>query len=479
MPIRLREWIQREWHNAGRDTFRASGDLNDLSSLLTSPHHVELKRAPAWEAHLDFPSGFDEAEAAFYDRTNQRVIFAGLNASNQLAAVYADVTTDPWTMSGIVTLIASAISVAGLERMNWTIWGGDLYVVCSDGFVYRGAYGTTVSVFYNTAANAIALCPFGDRMYLALSTGAIMRLNAADNAFEAYFDPIANLTIVWMTAFRGYILVVTRRPTGELVLHRLQADASNPHLDTLAIIPAARGDAQLSGLVAQTLFALHDDALFLSPGRDKLLDGGNGMILYRFNGTAVDLWSTHTFTAESLTHFGLLTWRDQLVLYELTATAHLFYTLVGHGWSTGIPALAAAAAPAIQTCWVAAGELVMATDDGTDEGIKYLSHDTLSDGYLLTPYLDMQTPAKKKRLEQITVLMDSKAASSNIVIKYRTDDTAGWTTAATEVNTLRAVASGIAVEYYQLQLRIELDDNSGANTDYRIEAVSVLYSVDI
>ena len=76
----------------------------------------------------------------------------------------------------------------------------------------------------------------------------------------------------------------------------------------------------------------------------------------------------------------------------------------------------------------------------------------------------------------IVVLLDDCSASFSAIIKYRTDNATSWTTAATQTNTKRAVADTIGAEFYTLQVRIDLDDDTGLNKDFRIDSVSVLYT---
>ena len=476
MPIRLREWVQREWTNAGAASYRASGDFQDLDSLLPTPNRLELKRAPTWSGHAVFPTGFDTCKAAFYDHANQRVVFIGQNGSSQLASAYADVTSS-WSMTGPHTLVASTLSPGGLDHLNARYWGGDLYVIASDSTVYRGSsYTSTLSAFYS-AADAKALCPFADRMLLATTGGDIVRLNDADSAFESCFAPVGDLDIRFMAPFRGYLLVVTRDPSGDLLIHKLPPDASSPTLTTLATVPAATDDQTLAGLQGATLFALHDDKLYLTPGRDTLLDGSKGLNVYGFNGSQVSLVAQQSLSTASPIHFGLIPWRDHLLLYDISTTAQSFKALVGSHFTDCLPDQSRTI-PTHSILYNPGGELFFPATSGVNEGLHYLSASSLSDGFLVTPRLDMGSPARQKRLEQITVLLDGAASDFKVPIKYRTDDNTSWTTAATANNTRRATATAIAQPFYTLQLRIDLDDDTGANQDIRIEAISVLYSID-
>ena len=443
-----------------------------------APHHLEVRRAPAWETQVDFPAGFSGCENMFYDFANQRVVFVGIDGSSQLAACYADVTADPWSMSSVTTLVASAINPGGVHRQNVQWWGGDLYVIASNGNVYRGSSYTAAIASFYASGDAQCIAPFAGRMYMAATDGTIYRLNDGDTAFESYCTSAGNLKIRGMFAFKGQMLVVSLAPTGHVLLHRLPIEASTPKLATVASIPSSRGDQQLSGLIGTNFRALLWDKLYFSTGRDKLLDGSEGINLFTFNGTTVELVTSYSFTNSALLFYGLLPWHDHVLVYELAANSQVFKLLEGNGWATGIPGLTLVSGPTIFNLFAPGGELVLLTISGSDEGIRYLSHDTLSDGHIITPWLDMQQPGRQKRLESITVLMDGRTNNFKVPIKYRVDDTGSWTTAATGNNTLRPTATGIGEAFYTLQVRIDLDDDTGGNQDHRIQAIDVLFSID-
>ena len=76
------------------------------------------------------------------------------------------------------------------------------------------------------------------------------------------------------------------------------------------------------------------------------------------------------------------------------------------------------------------------------------------------------------------------AASFGCKIEYRTDDTAPWTDAGTESNTLRASVNDLTDSFYTVQLRITLDDDTGNDEDIRVaadlrgDAISVIYTIE-
>jgi hypothetical protein len=305
-----------------------------------------------------------------------------------------------------------------------------------------------------------------------------MRLNAADAAFEAYFTPVADLDVRYLAPYRGYLLVVTRTEEGRLQIHRLPTDATSPALDTMATIPPATADNALAGLLATKLFAIYDDELYFSPGRDSLVDGGKGINLYAFNGSQVRHVAPQPLITADPYFFGFIPWRHHLALFDLSSTAQTFQTLVGRRFTGTLPELSDTL-PSYKTLFNLGGDLVLLTTDGAGgEGIRYTSSTALEDGYLQTPRLDMGSPALAKKLHQITALLDGAASGFKVLLKYRTDDTATWTTAATANNTQRAAATGIDQTFYTLQVQLLLDDDSEGNQDIRVESLSVLYSID-
>ena len=55
---------------------------------------------------------------------------------------------------------------------------------------------------------------------------------------------------------------------------------------------------------------------------------------------------------------------------------------------------------------------------------------------------------------------------------------AGWTDAGTDSNTLRASVNDLTDSFYTVQLRITLDDDTGNDEDIRIDAISVIYTIE-
>jgi hypothetical protein len=475
MAVTVKEWIQREWIQSQVDLYHNRGDFYNLSGLSPNVIRETLKRSPAWSSHLTH-SGLTAVKAMFYDENNDRYVLLGTNAASHLASTYFSST---WVAKGTIYELSAATSgPGGLSMRNALYFGGYVYVIGADSHVYRGAsYTAGLADFYATA-DAVCLAALGGRVYMAATYGKIWRLNDANDALETHYDSIANFYPLFMTPFRNYLLVVGKQYDGSIHIYHLSQSISgaNPGiLSETAALPAASADYPTYG----SLFAVHEDKLYFSPGRYANPDGTKVIDIYSFNGSQIERVARVPDSVASPGAAGLIAWRGELLFYAPSGTGTQNYKmLVGDQFVDAIPGtinvtgLSAIAANL-------GGELITVGLDGSsNEGIHHAGGAALQDGHLVTARLDMDHPGLQKRLSRITVLLDGAATDFKVVIKYRTDDNTTWTTATTGNNTRRAVASDIATHFYTLQLRIELDDDTGAgNQDIRILAVSVTYSI--
>ncbi len=476
MAVTVKEWVQREWTRSRADLYDRQGDFYNLSGLSPDTTRRALRRSPAWSAHLTH-SGLTAVKAMFYDENNDRYVLLGTNAASHLASTYF---SSAWSHVASTYELSTATSgPGGLSQRNVAYFGGYLYVIGANGHVYRGgSYTSGLSDFY-TSTDAVALTVLGGRVYLAHTYGKISRLNDAGSAFETHYDSIANFYPLFMTAFRGYLLVVGKQYDGTLHLYRLpqSASESNPSfLHEIATVPGASAAYPTHG----SLFALHGDKLYFSPGRYTNPDGTKAIDIYTFNGSQVERIAQIPDSVASPGSAGLIHWRGELLFYAPAGTGTQNYKmLVGDQFVDAIPGtinvtgLSAIAANL-------GGELVTVGLDGSsNHGIHHAGGSALQDGHLITARLDMGHPGLQKLLNRIVVLLDAKATDFKVVVKYRIDDTAAWTTATTANDTQRAISSDIATHFYTLQLRIELDDDTGAgDQDIRILSTSVVYTIE-
>ena len=87
MPIKAREWTQREWTRPNVGIFREKGDFDNLTGWYPDLRRQKLHRAPDWDDHVTWPADFGNVEGAFYDQANQFYVFVGEKLSTDTLAV--------------------------------------------------------------------------------------------------------------------------------------------------------------------------------------------------------------------------------------------------------------------------------------------------------------------------------------------------------------------------------------------------------
>jgi len=471
MTTKVKEWVQREWTQPGVDLYRERGDFHSLTGLRPDVIHHTLTRSPHVSSLVQH-SGLSTIQAMFYDDVNERKVLIGKNAASNLASGYYH---SGWTFAGPYELTTYTDTLGGKQLRNVAYFGGYLYVITDDLKVYRGSgYVGAITEFYATT-DAQILAPLGGRLYAATTSGKILRLNDANTAFETHYDPVADYTPLYLTAFRDYLAIVGKQ-AGHLHIYRVPQSASgaNPHhLQEAAIVPGDTGAYPANGC----FFATVGDKLYLSPGRHTNPAGTKTYDIYSWNGSQLERVAQIEDTNTSPSSAGLLAWQGELVFYSLYTTTQTLKMLVGNQFVDFLPATVDVTnvTPVIATL----GEnIVLYAKSGADYGIHHTELDKLQDGHLISARLDMGHPGRVKRLDRITVLLDDNASDFKVIIKYRTNDATSWTTATTANNTRRATIGDLGVAFYTLQLHIELDDDTGNDENINIQAVSVIYTID-
>jgi hypothetical protein len=191
-----------------------------------------------------------------------------------------------------------------------------------------------------------------------------------------------------------------------------------------------------------------------------------------------------------------MTWRGRLLAVQNKSGRHIIDALVGDDGPSSSGEWVRMIQPHADQIgrtysypkeWNLGEDLVCTMQDGSgDPALRYIgSNSALGDGFLITSAYDMGLPARSKRLNHITVhtTINSDADTDvKILVKYRTDDDVhtadddNWTTAVTANNTPRAVTAELGVEFYLLQVRVDVDDDSGNNRDRYIQAITIDYS---
>lgn len=469
--VTIREWVQNEWIQPGVDLLHNRGDFYDVSGLYPDLHREALKRSPAWSAHTAH-TGLLDVKGLFYDHTNSRYVMLGSNAADNFASAYFNTS---WSLSGISELSVAFDTLGGQSQRNYLYAGGYLYVIADTRDVYRvSGYTNTLNSFY--ATSDADLLAFGhDRVWMITQDGTIYRLNDADGAFEEYLDPVVNFEALYAMPYRGYMAVVGQHRAGRVSVYRV-APTGATSLQEIASIELASPNPPTTG----SLFALHDDRIFFSPGPRLEPDNTWTTDVYAFNGSQLKRVSQIRSSGAATASVGLLTWRGLLIYYNLQGNVEQeFKMLVGSHFIDFAPAATMNCSSMTPFAVAVATELIATAQDGSSNlGIHYMGDDTFSDGYLVTSRLDMHHPGVEKRLLRVTVMLDDLADGFKINIKYRVNDETSWTTAESALNnSRRAVADGLSVSFYTLQLQVELDDDTGNDEDIRIVAVSIIYSI--
>jgi len=476
MKPTIKTWTQRRFERANVDLALPSGGKDahtvaDLYCLAPDPNTGILRRGPGWTLAQAFPSGFKLPAGAFYDQANQRFCFIGENASGDCVLIY---TTSFTSWSGPHTLV-SGKALGGLSGRNVAYWGGYLWIITDDGYLYRGtSYTSALSSFYS-GGDAQLLAPMNDRMFAATSNGTVLRLTSTPG-MGAYHDPVGDLNPVFLAAFHQYMTVVSQGDDDAIHIFRLP-DYSAHGLHQLGTLPTPTygGDEGCP-------FALYDDRIWLLTARQRQTASQYGIDAYAFNGSRIEraAYLDGQPAATDPDASGLLVWNNRLVYYRLDVSAnngHTFKVLAGDTFVDYAPLSGYGGAGLLTpVAWALGDYLVVTSAGGGDGQLHYANRSSLQDGYVVTSRLDMGYPGRKKRLEQITAILDGAAADFKTVVKYRVDDVGGWTTATTADNSRIARVAGLGVEFYLLQLRVELDDDTGNEEDIGLECVAVTYS---
>lgn len=477
MTVSVKHWLQSEWRRPNIHRWDREGDFSQLSNLEPSIDRRTLQRIPSWSARVRTDTnGLVTVKGMFYDYANSRVVLVGTDGSSQLASCYL---SSAWSLSSKTVLSTATANLGGLSMRNLAYYGGLLWLVGADGKVYKGTGYTSAVAEFDADTDHKLMTPIDHRLYVVCTDGQIKRTNTSLSALYAYLSPSHNLDVRLMIPWRGYGLLVARNDEGYTHLLRMPLESESPYLSDLATLrdpgtPPAYG----------SLYALHDDELYFSPGYVTTRGGKNALNVYAFNGSRVELVTRIVHAANTggsglPAAAGLVSWQGRLIYYALDGTSQIFKQLLDDGEVDH--ATLSADVTAINPIAGSLGSRLICTAKGSgQEGIHYLTDATLSDAYLVTSVLDMGYPDRKKRLDRITVLLDGAAASFSVLLKYRADGASSWTTAATATNTQRAAVDlyASAVEFYTLQLRVDLDDNTGNNEDIAIAAASVTYSID-
>lgn len=473
MAIRLKEWIQREWSQPGVTLFDAPGDFYDLSGLMPHQSGRKLVRAPAWSTKVAATYNSNDAPiqlGAFYDEANDRRVVLVTQADADLYTIYF---SKDWTCNdgGEISIILS--DLGGLHAQNVVYCSEQLYLIGDNGHTYKcTTYTGSLTAVYSGGDSAI-VTPHGDFAYIATTTGEIRQIKSASEV--SLFTPEINLDPIYMTSYKNYLMLVSQGRDGILYFYRFT--------DSGVLVPI--GQIPGSGnYPAGCMFTTYNDLVYFSPGRFKTINNTFALPIYSFNGTRFEFVAQlDNLPTAYVDASGFLHWRGQLIFYSLDQrtgiTDHDFRILIGDKFTPFLPYSDTNGYGYLPAAWSLGGELMFPTRTASAaHGIHHAGSSALSDGYITTSYLDMDSPGRLKRLESLAAFVDTAATDFKVLIKYRVNDTAGWTTAVTANNTHRATAADLAVEFYRLQIRVELDDDTAGHVNAAIEAISARYTIE-
>jgi len=474
--IKTHEWTQQEWSQPAADLYKNLGDFYEMNGLYLDPTRRYLRRAPPLDVDsVSTPSATELPIALFFDATNERYVTIVKNGTTSLILYYWNTS---WSRTGPYTLTSAVYDLGGLDGRNVKYWGGALWLIGSDGNIYRGTdYTSTLTAIYS-GGDAECLAPMGAYMYAALDDGEIIKLTTS--ASSSHYDPTHPLTPLYLAPFRGYLLFVAAGDDTTLYFYRI-TDSVAPTMQQIAEIPNASLDYPGAGC----LFAQYDDRIFFSTGRSPTHSGTKHTDVYVFDGSSIEHLARITDNSSNYVSSGLLQWDDELLFYGLTGesitAAYTIKVLTGSGF-TDLNSTTLSAVGITPRLFSLNGRII-ATGKVTAHSpdIWYTSDALIETAYVTSSRLHFNQPATPKRLESITAIAGGEInAVTEVEIYYRTDDNTNWTKLTEEANTRIVTSGAIGETFYTLQIKTQIDDSGeGANTnDVTINAVSVIYSTN-
>ncbi len=270
---------------------------------------------------------------------------------------------------------------------------------------------TAVEGIFYDAPNARSYV--GGRVYLVQPDCRIYRMMTDGSLLEGHYNPADDLVPIFATGLKDDLLIVCSILNGELRVMRTVAYAKTSvrKLEDMAVLPADTGAYPSAGCP----FCVHDNDLWLLSGAHPNPDGTVTRDLLAYTGYRVERVARIPDSAASPSSIGLLTWRGELLYYELTTSSAAFKLLVGNHFTDFLtPTFGASGmTPIAASC---GGEIILTGKSGSDEGICHAGGSALQDGgsalqdggsalqdgALETSWHDGDRPGVEKRLLNIT-----------------------------------------------------------------------------
>ena len=469
--MRVQHWQQDQFITPNRYYHHSAGDFWSLDALLPARDNQSLKRMPSWTGHIDYVSNFDYPFGAYYEVLNNKFYFIGTDTANsdigQMVIEHADLST-----SGVHQLSSTPSEIGGRHKLNVAAALNSFWLVGSDRDVYRTATtpgGYTAAAY--TGGDAHALLTVRDTIFMLTQTDDLYRYDNDASAFASYLDnPVIN--VEYMMHYRENIVLFCRQPDGALYVY-LVDDRPPADLRQLAYIETATGRYVPDDVAASwaTPWAIQEDKLFFSPGVYWSSSSDCEVIpIWLFDGNSVELVDKVDAPVVP-TAWGLVQWRGRLILYFLSASAQYIYLYHGGRFVQVLDG--ALTCPDDADLYPMAGELWLPTTESATDGWTRL--EDYEDGVFISSWIDMGRPTVQKHLLNLSAVVSDAVADFYTKIEYRTES-GSWTQAANTANARHIVATDLGVDFYLLQIRVTLDDNTGNDEEIELESIAATYS---
>jgi len=477
--MRVKTWIQDTFTRPEQTLQRKPGDFYSIDDFIPTLDGQQLQLAPSWSSHITYPSNFKEPRAAFYDEANDKFVIIGANdliPAGDLVGSFS-IAHDDLSKSSAYAASSSPTDIGGTHKLNAQYVFSGFWFVGSDGDVYRAAgyAGDAASNKYGSG-DARAIIPIRDTIYLATDTDEILWYNTGTGAFETVLEPWYSLAGEFLCHYRNEIILLAYHNDGSLSLYRID-DLPPAEIRQIARLSPHTGQRKPDDADAQyaTPWALYDDDLYFSPGAwIAPSDDFNEIPLYRFTGSRVEL--VDVLEADVTPHaWGLVQWRERLLLYLLDSGDQRFYLL--HNDTLTQFMSASYTLPTLGELYSAGGHLLMITTVSATDGVS-LTQNLADDAVFTTAWLDMGHPTAQKHLVRLAAIVSDAVSSFNVKIEYRTEG-GSWTEAVEEDNARHVDAGDIGVDFYLLQIRVTFTDSTGNDQDVRLESLAATYSYGV
>ncbi len=300
------------------------GDYTAASGLTFYDGRPAL--APAWSAAQPVQTGSSTilarvlASFAGGPSVNQPIFWIG-NTGAYLTLTRDYILGAPYNQTA---LVASNYTLGGYTGQNHIFTElTQLYVITSNKNIYRGSYTSNLTLAY-TGTNARSLANWNNYVYMLTDSAILYRRNPDTGNFDSIYTPPMTTSPLFMTPFRGYLLIGGLRADSSLLLTQY-TDSDQARI--IQQLPVRTYGAITNGHT----FAIHQGDIYITTRAYAANpDSTNAVTVYCFDGNTIYPLREVTIPAGTPTGIGLLSWQDRLILYVLyegTNPTQYFYAL--------------------------------------------------------------------------------------------------------------------------------------------------------